>query len=129
MNGRITVLGEPVAKERPRVGRHGNVYTPRNTVAFETTIAFSARAQLPKYKEKERLIVDLGFFCSTDNKDLDNLCKSVLDGLQKQGRSRTTTKSWRYTQSKPRFRKVRTREPRSLSAPLGSPDWTYPLPT
>lgn len=85
MNDTITILGEPVAKERPRIGKHGGVYTPRGTKNFEDHVAIAARAQLPKYKALDRLIVSLDFYCSSGKKDLDNLCKSVLDGLQKGG--------------------------------------------
>jgi crossover junction endodeoxyribonuclease RusA len=82
---RITVVGEPVAKERPRMGKHGNVYTPAATRAFETAVSLIARAQLPKFKERDRVVIDLTFYCTSDAKDLDNLCKSTLDGLQKAG--------------------------------------------
>lgn len=82
---KATVSGEPVAKERPRVGKHGNVYTPARTKAYERAVALIAKTTLPKFKEKDRLVVELRFYCSNDSKDLDNLCKSVLDGLQKAG--------------------------------------------
>jgi len=82
---KVDVPGEPVAKQRPRVGAHGSVYTPRETKAFERTVALIAKVKLPRYKAEDRLVVDLTFYCSSQAKDLDNMCKSVLDGLQKAG--------------------------------------------
>ena len=32
------VLGQPIAKQRPRMARNGRVYTPSKTVAFERLI-------------------------------------------------------------------------------------------
>ena len=32
------ILGNPVAKKRPRMARNGRVYTPSKTVAFERLI-------------------------------------------------------------------------------------------
>lgn len=81
----VTIPGEAVAKQRPRTGRNGNVYTPQETKAYERTVALLAKTTLPRFKAEERLLVDLVFYCSSQAKDLDNLCKSVLDGLQKAG--------------------------------------------
>lgn len=36
---RFTVPGIPKPKERPRLGRHGNVYTPDSTSGFERALA------------------------------------------------------------------------------------------
>lgn len=81
-----SILGEPVPKERPRIGKNGNVYTPSKTKAYERAVALIARTKLPRFKEADRLIVNLTFYCATaKTKDLDNLCKSTLDGLQKGG--------------------------------------------
>jgi crossover junction endodeoxyribonuclease RusA len=82
---KVTVLGEPVAKERPRIGKNGNVYTPAATRAYETAVALIAKLRLPKYGKDAKLVVDLTFYCADRTKDLDNLCKSTLDGLQKAG--------------------------------------------
>lgn len=85
IEGTVAIPGEAVAKQRGRIGKHGKVYTPNETKSFERTVALIARASLPRYKDTDRLIITLNFYCSSQAKDLDNLCKSVLDGLQKGG--------------------------------------------
>jgi len=83
-NYSITVPGRPVPKGRPRLARNGGVYTPKTTVEYETTIA---NAWYEKYGATE-LEGNLEVWCyfSTDRhakQDVDNLAKSVLDGLQR----------------------------------------------
>lgn len=83
-NYSITVPGRPVAKERPRLARNGGVYTPAKTVAYEIDIA---NAWYEKYGATE-LEGNLEVWCyfATDRhgkQDVDNLAKSVLDGLQR----------------------------------------------
>jgi Holliday junction resolvase RusA-like endonuclease len=84
MRTSLTIPGEPVAKERPRRGAHGNFYTPRSTQAYEEIVGMYA-LQLPRYEGPVSL--NLIFFCSPrpwqKMPDLDNLIKSILDGLQK----------------------------------------------
>lgn len=85
----ITVPGEPLPKERPRMGRHGGVYTPRTTVAYENAIGFMAKAAGWKYGT-QRLVLDMHFLCgkkenAKDKPDIDNLIKAVMDGLQRGG--------------------------------------------
>ena len=83
----------PLPKERPRFSTRGGqvrTYTPSKTVAFESFIARSAKAQLLKLKPITGLISASLFFefkrpkrtkLLTPKKDIDNLCKSVLDAL------------------------------------------------
>ncbi|RWR13812.1 RusA family crossover junction endodeoxyribonuclease [Paenirhodobacter populi] len=92
------VPGKPVPKARPRLGRNGSVYTPATTTAFEKTVARYAKAagvkpasgpisleivsefSIPKTWTKARKSNANGqpHMCRPD---LDNLTKSVLDGL------------------------------------------------
>jgi crossover junction endodeoxyribonuclease RusA len=85
IEGTVAIPGEPVAKQRARVSATGKVYTPNETKAFERAVGLLVRSQLPRFKDTDRLIVNLSFYCSSQAKDLDNLCKSVLDGMQKGG--------------------------------------------
>ena len=82
----ITILYEgPIqAKQRPRVGAHGRIYTPTATRSFENNLAWVAQAAMVKASAKpftKPLKVKLRFDLQTNRSDLDNLCKSTLDAL------------------------------------------------
>lgn len=80
----LTVPGHPVAKERPRLTRNGGVHTPQKTVQFEKMVG---NAWFDKYGETRlegMLQVWLYFGTKTHSRqDIDNLTKSVLDGLER----------------------------------------------
>lgn len=83
---RFTVDGEPVSKQRPRLarGRNGKVYTPEPTRVAEERIAWAFRAKAgPQALDPEHGFgIFIGFFCkSGQRRDVDNLTKLVLDGL------------------------------------------------
>lgn len=94
----FTVPGKPVPKQRPRMTRWGSVYTPAETTRYERLVAQCARAagaapvsgpvavdihvQLPipkSWSKARRSAADGG--PHTQRPDIDNLAKSVLDGL------------------------------------------------
>lgn len=79
----MTIIGEPVPKGRPRMGK-GHVYTPVKTALYEDLIAWMSKP-LPRYTEQ--LILYAEFYCTPrlSLPDVDNLVKSLLDGLQKGG--------------------------------------------
>jgi crossover junction endodeoxyribonuclease RusA len=101
----FTVSGEPVPKARPRVvesrrsrirpvlRKDGSVefvaakargITPARTVAWEHKIGWTAKAACPGLQSdaEHEWFVLLNFCCRRDPlPDLDNLTKSVLDGL------------------------------------------------
>ena len=92
----VSIPGRPQAKQRPRVGRGGHVYTPKETREYEQLVAHTWRAAggvcLPKgtpaevtiHVYKDRVEVEVGVaegLPPTARADLDNLAKSVLDGL------------------------------------------------
>ena len=83
-NYHVTLLGRPVPKARPRMTRSGGVYTPKTTVDFEKAIG---NAWFDKYGETklEGMIKVWIYFCTDRHgkQDVDNLAKSVLDGLQR----------------------------------------------
>ena len=99
----ITISGDPVGKGRPRFVRAtGRTYTPENTAKYEnlvrvtfaakypdhvpidTAVSLTIRAffkipeSWPKYKKQEARD---GRTMKTSKPDLDNIIKSVCDGL------------------------------------------------
>lgn len=76
----LTVPGEPVAKERPRTV-NGHTYTPQKTLDHEEKIRQVWGYTVRKWDPKGRFHVAMQFFVGRDNKDLDNMVKTVLDAL------------------------------------------------
>lgn len=78
----FTIPGRPVAKQRPRKGTK-NFYTPKETRAHETAIAYHSI----KYRDSFTGPVSLVATFHTANKRLDgdNALKCLMDGLQKGG--------------------------------------------
>jgi len=76
----LTVRGEPRAKARPRVTRHGT-YTPKTTRDYEDLIRDAwDSAPRPDKPAAVRLVVR--FFIGTHRRvDVDNLLKCVKDAL------------------------------------------------
>ena len=103
----ITIPGEPVAKGRPRFttrGNHARAITPKKTVNFESLVALFAADQFvgepygrdvaltitidAYHKRPKRLCRrkdPTGRIKKTSRPDVDNLGKSILDGLQNAG--------------------------------------------
>lgn len=83
---RFHIPGRPVPKGRPRMSRTGGVYTPKTTAEYEKAVA---RSWYLAYGDRAlegrlRLLVNV----HTDRhqkQDVDNLAKSVLDGMQRGG--------------------------------------------
>ena len=99
----LAVQGVPVAKARPRVLRSGQAYTPAKSVAYErqvqlaATLAMRGHARLsgavqatlrfdlpipPSWSARKRAAAITGAIAPTGKPDLDNLLKSVLDGIR-----------------------------------------------
>ena len=83
----FTIEGEPASKGRPRF-RHQNgrtiTYTPAKTTAAERAVAeaFNAAAPGYSYAPDAAYQVDAVFYLGTRRqKDVDNMLKLVLDGL------------------------------------------------
>jgi Holliday junction resolvase RusA-like endonuclease len=121
----FVVPGVPTPKGRPRMTRRGRVYTPSKTVAYERTVSISAQeaksrlcsgmlfegpvmvtihchfAMPPSWSRKRK--TEMLYQPHIQLPDLDNLVKSVLDGLNhthniwtddKQVAAMTATKHW-----------------------------------
>lgn len=73
---------EPVAKERARKGGRGNWYTPQKTATYEEEIADLTSWQFRNQPLIGRLFIAINLFVSSVRNDIDNLCKSIFDGMQ-----------------------------------------------
>jgi len=85
----LTIPGEPVPKGRPRFGKNGRVYTPRESQAYEALVGWHALKARRKFSKGTPLKIQADFYCTPraaqQLPDLDNLLKSLLDGLQSCG--------------------------------------------
>lgn len=69
----------------------GNVYTPGNSKKYEELIAWSALAVAGgvRFEAGTPLVIHVDFHCEREGNrklaDIDNLVKTILDGLQKSG--------------------------------------------
>ncbi len=104
----IEVFGEVVGKQRPRASSQGGfvrMYTPTKTVNYESRIAYAWTQKygefnferdkavsvtitiyvpIPKaFSKKKRVLALNNEIKPTTKPDIDNVCKSVLDGLNK----------------------------------------------
>ena len=97
------VLGQPQGKARARVTRWG-AYTPDKTVLYENLIKLSFQQKYPNHKpfdgylkmnikaifepvkstsKKNRALMLKGEIKPSKKPDIDNICKCVLDALNK----------------------------------------------
>lgn len=76
------VPGPPQPKERPRVAR-GGAYTPSRTSAYEWRVLCAAKVARPRrWPMDARYRVSIvAHFADRRRRDLDNVAKAVLDGL------------------------------------------------
>jgi Holliday junction resolvase RusA-like endonuclease len=77
----IRVPGEPVSKERPRRGKNGSFYTPSKTARFEHLVAWTWKATRARTINGP-VSVTMHFRVGGRDKDIDNMVKAALDGLQ-----------------------------------------------
>jgi Holliday junction resolvase RusA-like endonuclease len=100
----ITIPGEPMGKQRPRIGK-GFTYTPTKTVNYETLVKLTIQQKLQKWdkfdplkgeisaeitafysipksasKKKQKSMLD-GEIRPTKKPDSDNVAKIILDAL------------------------------------------------
>lgn len=84
MTFEITVPGKPVAKQRPRRGRHGNFYTPSETSHFEDLVAFYYINKYGTRKFNKDVFIKafIRFYVRSFRGDIDNAVKTILDGFK-----------------------------------------------
>ncbi|TCS80362.1 RusA family crossover junction endodeoxyribonuclease [Tepidibacillus fermentans] len=78
---KIIIPGRPVPKGRPRLGKNGNVYTPRRTKQYEELIGWKTKEVIKQPLEGNialhiRVYVKRNVF-----PDIDNIAKSCMDGM------------------------------------------------
>lgn len=94
------IPGKPFAKQRPRATRQGRVYTPKETVSFERTVAqialqhfkepisgpisvtIRATFEPPKSWSQKKTAAHMNR-AHTQRPDLDNCTKAILDALNR----------------------------------------------
>jgi crossover junction endodeoxyribonuclease RusA len=82
----FTIPGKPVVKQRPRVTKRGNTYTPKTTVVAEQAIrdAFVFTTDGEWEPATGPVTLELKFYLPDRiRRDIDNLAKTVLDALNK----------------------------------------------
>lgn len=71
----------PLPKERPRLGKYGNTYTPSKTKTYEELIGLKAKEQIKNPTLKKCSVFIVFGFKKKTKADIDNLAKAVLDGM------------------------------------------------
>lgn len=83
---RFRIDGRAVPKGRPRMTRAGGVYTPKTTVDYEKLVAAAWNDKFGMLALNGRLRVTINVHTDRHAKqDVDNLAKSILDGMQRAG--------------------------------------------
>lgn len=83
---RFRIDGRAVPKGRPRMTRAGGVYTPKTTVEYEKQVAAAWNDKFGMMALNGRLRVTINVHTDRHAKqDVDNLAKSILDGMQRAG--------------------------------------------
>jgi len=78
----FTVPGEPVPKARARISRSGRPYLPKKTRDYQKKVALCAKAAGVKELYTGPVLVYVRFYMRNRvRKDVDNMAKSLLDGL------------------------------------------------
>lgn len=90
----ITIVGRPVPKGRPRLGRRGRVFTPEKTLIAEAEIreawvawdgpVFEGQVSLKVLFTDKETVVTISEYDGVKSKlrgDLDNYVKTLMDGL------------------------------------------------
>jgi Holliday junction resolvase RusA-like endonuclease len=83
---RFRIDGRAVPKGRPRMTRSGGVYTPKTTVDYEKLVAGAWNDKYGMLSLDGKLRVTINIHTDRHAKqDVDNLAKSILDGMQRAG--------------------------------------------
>lgn len=82
MKLKLSIPGRPVPTARPRVTRNGGAFIPARSREAQTRVKDAAAAAGVRFGNAA-VAVRCIFYGPNPNSDLDNLAKTVLDGLQK----------------------------------------------
>lgn len=78
----LTIPGRPVPKGRPRMSKYGHAYTPKTTREYEDKIKAHCMDLVDEPIDTTVEVVMRFYIAGKAKPDIDNLIKSVLDGLQ-----------------------------------------------
>jgi len=78
----FVIPGHPVPKMRPRLGKNGNVYTPKETRVYEQIVSWAGR-QVFKNPYDGPVSLQVKVYLTAVRGDLDNYIKSIQDGLNR----------------------------------------------
>ncbi len=76
----FTIPGRPVPKQRPRMGKKGNIYTPKKCREYESAVGWTAR-KVFKNPYDGPVSLQVRIYLAEAGGDLDNYVKSIQDGL------------------------------------------------
>lgn len=84
----VRIEGEPASKARPRLGRGGHTYTPRETVEAEEAIGWAIKMKMGASRwtldADSEFVLHIEFYTTKKRrKDIDNCLKAVLDAGNK----------------------------------------------
>jgi len=80
----FTIFGNPVPKQRPRLGKGNRTFTPKKTKDWEKTVAdYCGIATGGDGFECDVSVWIVFYRKDRVNVDLDNLIKAILDGMNK----------------------------------------------
>jgi crossover junction endodeoxyribonuclease RusA len=80
---KITVIGRPVPKERPRKGKSGVFYTPSKTQDYEKLVANQIAESIDWVTEND-IYLNIKFYLSKrPYGDIDNYIKTILDSINR----------------------------------------------
>jgi len=83
---RFQIMGRAVPKGRPRMTKTGGVYTPKTTVDYEKLVAAAWNDNYGMLALEGKLRVTINVYTDRHaTQDVDNLAKSILDGMQRAG--------------------------------------------
>ena len=83
---RFHIPGRAVPKGRPRMTKTGGVYTPKTTVDYEKLVAAAWNNKYGMLALNGKLRIAIHIWTDRHAKqDVDNLAKSILDGMQRAG--------------------------------------------
>jgi Holliday junction resolvase RusA-like endonuclease len=101
----MRVETSPVPKGRPRFTKFGGTYTPKTTVDFEQLIADAWLEQQGATLFEGNITLFVSVSVVNMKKDIDNIVKSIADGLTKgcawlDDRQITQLHAWKYPAAK-----------------------------
>ncbi|MGF7431075.1 RusA family crossover junction endodeoxyribonuclease [Thermoanaerobacterium thermosaccharolyticum] len=80
---KIVIPGRPVPKGRPRFSKAGHAYTPRRTREYEELVGWKVR-EIIKEPIKGDVTLHIKVYVKRNVfPDLDNIAKSIQDGMNK----------------------------------------------